>query len=244
MKNLGISLKSILKATLIGAISYILPLFLLLKFNLIRLSPLIECFGLFFAFIGMYYSFEEKKGWWINLLSTVFLISTAQLIFYKNFLYNCEVTLNYDFLNILIRVGLCGLLISKTKLDVLKIKELKVKALTAEKEFERAKNYKMNPYIRPFGIIIGFLFVIAPYFMIYRFFIESKVLISDGRFWEILLFVTFFSLFAFGIGILFLLYSIKGGTPNFLLRRMEKRLKNNDKDYLQIFGEDIDRTPR
>lgn len=104
---------------------------------------------------------------------------------------------------------------------------------TLEELYEEAKIFRMNPFIRFFGIILGLLFISMPFLYFYDCLhaINGLKLNPSSLSYNIFSFSLFIILFP-SIAGLFLIYSIPGKTPKFLLERMEKKIKN--RQLLQV----------
>lgn len=164
MNSIKLSLKKSLRALFIGSIVYQVIMILFLQLNQkVALFLSIDLFALIFVAAGIYTSFSQKSEMWPNIIISFLLISGSHYIFYNHLFISTNLKIEYDIFSILMRVGICAYIGGTLKFQSIIAKENKPSSKTPQEIFEDAKNYRMNPYIRPLGVIVGFLFVLMPF---------------------------------------------------------------------------------
>lgn len=118
-------------------------------------------------------------------------------------------------------VSICSYSIAVAKIQSIQSKENLV-TVSAEKDYELAKNYRMNPIFRTLGVGMGLIFVLFPVLICFNTTEEISEL-GMGELFMIGLFLIATPL----MGIMFLTYAIPGKTPSFILKQMEKKINMN-----------------
>ncbi len=216
-KNLSISV-------LIGGVSYVALLTFLAIYDFTALFDILATrfVAVAFGVIGVYQLVDtqtrQKKYVFLSIILIILCHYLLQLVIHRDLL----AALNAGFIQTGILISIICYIVASIKIQTIEAKE-NPKKISPEQAFEQVKNYRMNPVIRPFGVLMGLILMFFPVLIAFEVVSETSKNFDIGLA-EIIVFGLLF-LSAPLMGFMFLAYSIPGKTPKFELNRIEKKIK-------------------